>query len=251
MKRIFFMSLVSLIAFTGCSSEENELLSAIDNSYDLNTGSIVSNFDYTTEYNNIDIAGTVDGQVKILFGSDYDKIAANVNFEDKKEVIEYYVDKKGDIITENTDSDVVYAPLYIEAPELDEYAEQVPEPTAAEINVDGAKVKVNKYSFKFEKLNTEVAKSMFDPIVKLGFVSTDVLQSELIEGTFNLNYFVDPETGNLVKETLSFTNEANNSIATKTKIEVANTYNYDETEVELPAGYGEAKSEATSEVEAA
>lgn len=241
------MSLASLVLLTGCGSEENELVSAIENSYDLNTGSIVSDFDYTTEYNNIDIEGTVDGQIKILFGEDYDKISADVNFKDKKEAIEYYVDKKGDIITDNPESDVVYAPLYIDAPQLGDYVSQIPEPTQDKIEVDGKELAVNKYEFNFESLNTDIATAMFDPIVKLGFISSDILQSETIAGKFTLTYFVDPETGNLVKEALTFGNQSEGDLAAKTSIEVTNTYNYDETTVELPEGYGEASSEVASE----
>lgn len=248
MKKIIFMSLASLITLTGCSGEDNELLNAIDNSYDLNSGSIVSKFDYTTEYNNIDIEGTVDGTIKILFGDDYDKISADVNFEDAKDSFEYYVDNKGEVIADTQNSDVAYAPLYIDAPDLGIYEDSVPEPTKATIKIDDKDVDVNQYSFNFEKLNTEVAKSMFDPIIKLGFVSPDVLQTDEITGNFKLNYYVEPETGNLVKESLEFSNNDNNKLDTKTSIKIENVYTYDEQEVTLPDGYGEVTSEATSEV---
>lgn len=248
MKKVFFMSLTLLILFTGCSSEQNELITAIDKSYDLDTGSIVSNFNYTTEYNNIDIAGTVDGQIEILYGDDYDKVTANINFGEKNDAIEYYVDKKENIINEDSKSDVVYAPLYLEGPELDGYIEQIPEPTTTELEIAGQSQTVNQYSFELASLETEVAEAMFDPIVKLGFVSPDVLKSETIDGTFNLNYYVDPETGYLLKENLSYTSQADNTISTKTTISIENTYDYEQTIVELPAGYGDASSEATSSV---
>lgn len=239
MKRIFVMSLASLLLVTGCGAKDNELLTAINNSYDLDTGSIESNFAYSTEYNNIDIEGTVAGKIKILFGEKYDKVSANVNFENNKENIEYFVDNKGNIITESSESNVVYAPLYMEAPEINSYLDKIPEPTQETISIKGKDVKVNKYIFTFDALDTKVAKAMFDPILKLGFVSTNILQNEQITGKFNLSYFVDPETGNLLKEKISFSNQADDTLSTKTNVEITNTYNYDKTDVELPAGYGD------------
>lgn len=239
MKRIFVMSLVSLLLVTGCGAEDNELLTAINNSYDLNTGSIESSFVYSTEYNNIDIEGTVAGNIKILFGENYDKVSANVNFEDNKENIEYFVDNKGNVITKNSESNVAYAPLYIEAPELKNYIDKVPAPTQEMISADGKNIKANKYSFKFDALDTKVVKAMFDPILKLGFVSTNILQNEQINGQFNLDYFVDPETGHLLKEKISFSNQSDDTLSTKTNVEITNTYNYDKTDVELPVGYGD------------
>lgn len=245
MKRIFVMSLASLILLSGCGTEDNELLTAIDNSYDLKTGSIESSFSYSTKYNNIDIEGTVAGKIKILFGDQYDKVSANVNFEDNNETIEYYVDNKGNIITESAESNVAYAPLYIEAPDLKNYIDKIPAPTQETTMVNGKNVAVNKYSFNFGSLDTEVVRAMFDPILKLGFVSTNILQNEQINGDFSLNYFVDPTTGNLLKEVISFSNSSDDSLATKTNVEITNIYNYDQTDVELPARYGEdASSEA-------
>lgn len=247
MKKIIFIPFASLITLTGCGSEENELLNAIDNSYDMKTGSIVSNFDYTTEYNNIDIEGTVAGTINILFGSDYDQISADIEFEDAKDSFEYYVDNKGNVIAEDQNSEVAYAPLYIEAPDLEMYEESVPEPEQTTIKIDGQEMTVNQYSFEFEKLNTEVAKSMFDPVIKLGFVSPDILQTDEISGTFKLDYYVDSESGNLVKESLEFANKKDNELDTKTSIKIVNTYSYDEEEVTLPEGYGLATSETSSE----
>lgn len=247
MRKIIFMSLASLITLTGCSGEENELLKAIDNSYDLNSGSIVSKFDYTTEYNNIDIAGTVDGTIKILFGDDYDKISANINFEDAKDSFEYYIDNKGKVVANTQNSDVAYAPLYIEAPDLGIYEDSVPEPTKATIKINDKDVNVNQYSFNFDKLNSEVAKSLFDPIIKLGFISPDILQADEITGNFKLNYYVEPESGNLVKESLEFSNKDDDKLDTKTSINIENVYTYDEQNVTLPEGYGEVASDTGSE----
>lgn len=246
MKKLFCMSLATLLVFTGCGSEENELISAINNSYDLDTGSITSKFNYTTEYENIDIAGTVEGKLKIAFGKDYDKVSADVNFEDKAEKFEYYVDNKGNIITDQMTSDMLFAPLYTSAPDLNSSVESIPEPKEATIKYDGADVTVNQYAFTFDQLDADVAKSMFDPIVKLGFISSEVLQGDVIEGSFKLTYNVNPETGMLLSESLKYASKVDDSLSTKTTVTIKNTYSYDETEVELPAGYGE-ESEAASE----
>lgn len=234
MRKIFCMSLATLITLTGCSSDDNELVTAIGKSYDLETGSIESKFNYTTEYGNIDIAGTVSGDINIEFGDDLDKISANVNFEDKQDKFEYYVDHKGNIISDDVDTDVMFAPLYINAPDLDPYIESIPEPKSITKSIDGVDKQFNMYTFSFEKLDTEVAKSLFDPVIKLGFVSTDILQGDIIDGTFKLTYVVDPETGLLYSEKVNFVSEEDDNLSTKTTININNMYNYDQTDVSLP-----------------
>ncbi len=249
MKKILYIPIMATILLTGCSSNDNELLSAIEDSYNLKTGTIQSDFKYSTQYANIEIEGVVEGSIDISFGSDYDKITADINFDDNSDKVEYYVDNKGEILSANDSSDVSYAPLYIEAPDLSKYEEDILEPKATTIKVDGKETKVNEYTFKFEKLDTEVAKSMFDPIIKLGFVSADIMQEDFIDGTFNLSYFVNPETGLLEKETLSFTQTGDDTQSTKTTVKIENVYSYDEVEVEVPASLleSEKQTEETSE----
>lgn len=243
MKKLFFITFASLIALSGCGAEENELLNAIDNSYDLDTGQIQSKFDYTTEYNNIDIEGTVSGLITIDFGNDLDKITANINFEGSEDQFEYYVDSKGNIISNTESTEVDYAPLYIDAPNLSDFAEEIPEPKASTFKTEDGEIDVNVYTFEFTELSTDIAKSLFDPIIKLGFVSTEVLQRETIEGNFKLNYYVDIETGKLVAETLDYSNKTTDNLTTKTEIHIENTYSYEENIVELPQSESETESE--------
>lgn len=243
MKKILYVPIMAAILLTGCSSSDNELLAAIDNSYNLKTGTIQSDFKYSTEYENIEIEGVVDGSINIDFGSKYDKITADINFDDKSDKVEYYVDNKGNILSANNTGEVSFAPLYIEAPDLSKYEDQILEPSPTTIKVDGNEVKVNEYTFKFDKLDADVAKSMFDPIIKLGFVSADVLQAEFVDGTFNLSYYVNPETGLLEKESLSFTQKGDDTQSTKTVVKIENVYSYDEVEVEVPDNLSEEGSE--------
>ncbi|WOO88175.1 hypothetical protein RZE82_04405 [Mollicutes bacterium LVI A0039] len=245
MKKLFFMSIASMITLTGCGSNEHELIQAIDNSYDLSTGQIVSKFDYTTEYNNIEIAGTVKGLITIDFGKDVDKISAQINFEGNEDAFEYYVDNKGNIIADNEQS--LYAPLYIDAPDLSEYLEELPEPVYTVVDVDGVETPVNQYTLLLEEMSTPVAKSIFDPIIKMGFVSSDVLQLEKIKGDFTLNYYVNPETGLLVSETLDYTNSTDDGLNTKTTIHIENSYSYEENEVSLPTEEASADVSEASE----
>lgn len=242
------MSLTSLIILTGCGSKDNELLAAIENSYDLSTGSIESNFEYTTEYNNIDIEGTVDGNIKVLFGNEYSKVTANINFEDESENIEYYIDSKDNIISNDNDRNINYTPLFTDAPNIGDYIESIPKPKKTTISINDKDISVDSYAFDFGTLDTKAAKIIFDPIVKLGFVSSDILQSDEINGDFTLTYFVDPTSDQLLKECFTYTSQEDDSLSTNTTVKVSNIYNYDETTVELPAGYGE---QASSEVESA
>ncbi len=247
MKKLFTISIAALIGLTACGSEQNELISAIEKSYDLDTGTITSKFEYTTEYNNLELEGTVEGNLKVQFGSKYDLVTANVGYGDSSDVIEYYVDQNGEVVGDaGEEVDSLYAPLYIEAPQLDAYADSIPEPTETTIKVDGQDTTVNQYTLEFAKVDTDIAKTLFDPIVKLGFISSDILNANEIVGKFTMNYFVDPETGLLVKEELSFSNEEDNELSTKTKVKITNTYNYDEVEVELKdTEASEASSEAS------
>lgn len=249
MKRIFFMSVASIIVLTGCTTQQNELFTAIENSYSLKTGTIASKFEYTTEYNNINIAGTVNGNINISFGDKYDKVDADVNFEDKSDKFEYYVKKNGDIVTDKEDDIIQYTALYTEAPNFTGYEDQVPQPVAATVNVGGVDTQVNQYTFNFDSLDTQVVKSLFDPIIKLGFISSNVLKEDNLEGSFTLNYYIEPTSGNLVKEDLAFTNTEDNSLATKTIITISNEYSYEPTEVELPLGYGEKTDDKQSEAQ--
>lgn len=246
MKKIFFMSLSSLLLLSGCSTQDNELLTAIENSYDLKTGSIESNFIYETEYNNIDIEGVVDGNIKILFGDEYSKVNAIINFEDDSEHIEYYVDDKDNIISNDFDQELSYTPLFSTAPDLSSHIDEIPAPTKETIKVNDQELAVDTYEFNFTSLDTGTAKLIFDAIVKLGFVSSDILQSEQIDGQFTLKFFVDPETDRLIKECFTFSNQEDNSLSTNTKVEITNIYDYTATTVELPEGYGQ---QSASEVE--
>lgn len=247
MKRIFFMSLTSLVLLTGCGSKDNELLTAIENSYDLKTGSIESNFEYTTEYNNIDIEGTVAGKIKVLFGDQYSKVTADIIFEDDSENIEYYVDGKDNIISNDFEHNVSYTPLFTEAPNIgDSLTDSIPVPTAETIEINNTEIKVDTYEFDFNTLDTKAANTIFDPVIKLGFVSTEILQSEQIDGDFSLTYYVDPTTDKLVKECFKYNSQEENSLSTNTTVEISNIYDYSETTVELPAGYGD---QTTSDVE--
>lgn len=235
MKKILYIPIMATILLTGCSATDNELLSAIEDSYDLKTGIIQSDFKYSTQYDNIEIKGVVEGSINIAFGSDYDKITANINFDGNSDKVEYYVDNKGEILSADDEGEVSYAPLYIDVPDLSKYEDDILEPKTTKIKVDGKEVNVNEYTFEFDKLDTEVAKSMFDPIIKLGFVSADIMQADFINGTFNLSYYVNPETGLLEKESLSFTQSGDDSQSTKTTIKIENVYSYEEVEVEVPA----------------
>lgn len=235
MKKILYIPIMATILLAGCSANDNELLSAIEDSYDLKTGTIQSDFKYSTQYDNIEIEGVVEGTINIAFGSDYDKITADINFDDNSDKVEYYVDNKGEILSADDEGEVLYAPLYIDAPDLSKYEDDILEPKSTKIKVDGKDVNVNEYTFEFDKLDTEVAKSMFDPIIKLGFVSADIMQADFINGTFNLSYYVNPETGLLEKESLSFTQTGDDTQSTKTTVKIENNYSYEEVEVEVPA----------------
>ncbi|WOO89993.1 hypothetical protein R2F61_04665 [Mollicutes bacterium LVI A0078] len=235
MKKILYIPIMATILLTGCSATDNELLSAIEDSYNLKTGTIQSDFKYSTQYDNIEIEGVVEGSINIAYGSDYDKITADINFDDNTDKVEYYVDNKGEILGADDEGEVLYAPLYIDAPDLSKYEDDILEPKSTKIKVDGKDVNVNEYTLELDKLDTEVAKSMFDPIIKLGFVSADIMQADFINGTFNLSYYVNPETGLLEKESLSFTQTGDDTQSTKTTVKIENNYSYDEVEVEVPA----------------
>lgn len=242
MRKLVIITFASMITLSGCGSESNELIDAINNSYNMDSGSIISNFQYTTEYGNIDIEGTVSGTIIADFSSDLDKVTASVNFKGSEESFEYYIDDKGNVIVSDSNADVLYSPLYDEAPDLEQYIGSIPVPESKTIKVDGEDVLVNEYNFKLDNLNNEVVKSLFDTVVKLGFVSSDILKEENIEGTYNLSFDVEAETGQLVEERLEYMSQGESSLSTSTSISVSNTYSYDNVDVDLP-------SEAISEAE--
>lgn len=244
MKKLITLSVAGLIAFTGCGEEKNELVSAIDGSYGMESGAIATTFSYTTEYDNIDLAGEVEGTLDLAFDKELDSVIGSIAFGDKTDNFEYFIDNKGNITSSGNNEDVLYSSLYTEAPDLSEFVEQIPAPESVEIDVDGSTVTANQYKLELDSLSTDVAIELFDPIIKLGFISTEVLNSESVTGSFNLIFNVDPETSKMINSKMVYSNEENNEIGTKTNISIENVYSYVEQDVQAES---DIESESTSE----
>lgn len=240
MKRLLSMAVVGAILLSGCGSS-NELVDAIDNSYS-NSGKIISKYNYNTSYDNLEVGGDIKGAVTTTYGDDVSLIEGNIDFSGTNNEFTYYANDKDDVYSYDGSevTEEVLAPLYTESPDISDYIDSIPEPTNEEVEVDGVTYNSDVYSFAFDDgLNTGIASSMFDTVIKLGFVSSDLLTNEDVDGKFSLEFYVDSETGNLIKEVSKFSNADNDSDTTKTEITVVTTFDYEEQEVEVPSEVAE------------
>lgn len=250
MKKLITLSVAGLIALTGCGEEKNELISAIDGSYGMESGAITTTFSYTTEYDNIDLAGEVEGTLDLAFDKELDSVIGSIEFGDKTDNFEYFIDSKGNITSSGSNQDVLYSSLYEEAPDLSDFVEQIPTPESVEIDVDGSTVTANQYKLELDKLNTNVAIELFDPIIKLGFISAEVLNSDNVTGSFDLTFNVDPETSKMINSKIEYSNEEENEIGTKTDISIENVYSYEEQDVQVASDIESASDSEASEATA-
>ncbi len=242
MKRIYITILVMVMVLSGCSAS-NPLLSAISQNYEMDEGKIKSSFIYNTTFDKLDLGGNIKGNILLTLGDEYDKLDVTTTYNDVDTNETFYIDEDDNALqlADKKVETALITPIFEKDPDLSDLTEMEVTPKTETVTALGKEYKADKYTLKFdEKIDTDFAKILFETIIDLGLVDVDNLQSEQINGDFNLVFYIDQESGRLVREEFNFTNENTDTEGTSV-IRLTNEFSFEKEEFEVPSEILEAE----------
>lgn len=238
MKKIISLLVGITLMLAGCGGGNNELSTAIYNSENMNTGVINADFTYKSDFGNVEVGGDVTGNVNLTYGETFDKVSGNITLNENVDDFTYYINDDNVYSVDEDGNKVVetVTPFFHQTLDINELVTTIPEPTVEDIEIGDTTVTTNVYTIGIEnKISGEQAAALFDVVVKLGLVSSEVLSTDSIPGNITLVFYVDQQTGNLVKEVASYTNADVEDATSVTTIEATTTFDYQPATFEVPS----------------
>lgn len=242
MKKIISLIIIAGFILVGCSTNNTELNNAIYNSENMTTGSIQTNFKYSTDFGNVEVGGDVTGTLKLTYGETINLVTGNVTINDNADEFTYYennnkvysLDEDGNKVEETI------APFFTQVIDINTLTTDEVEAESTELEIGDTTVTTDAYTIELENtLTGEQATTIFEVIAKLGFISSDVLAAETIPGKITIVFYVNPETGELLQEKVTYSNSEVEDKTSTTNIELETTYNYEAETFEVPSEINE------------
>ncbi len=238
MRQIFGIAILSAIMLSGCATTNNELLQAIDDSYSMDSGKIISKYKYETSYDNLELGGEVKGTIAMSYSSPFDLIEGNIAFADTNQKFKYYVSEDNNVysLENNKLQEKAMLPLYTNEPNLHKYQKKIPKPTTKTVTVAGEKYECDMYVIEAsEQVDTKLVNALFETVIKLGLVGSDVLTADTISGNFSFTFYVDQSSGKLIKEIVTYQNQEEEGLASQIKVEIETSFDYSKQQFEVPS----------------
>ncbi len=239
MRKIITILFITIIILSGCVQNQDPLIQAVKNSFNIKNGTITCEFTYQNSYENIELASQINGNLTTIIDGKKEHVKGEINFNNNSQPVEYYIDNKGKVVSDYVKSPIAMLDLYRTEPDLSEFADMTFEPVASEVSEsdsseasDSSPLKT--YSITSDQLSTELTRVLFEPIVRLGLIGAETLNTTTINGNFELTFVVDSENNQLISSSYNFRLEDEETLSDSLVITVNNSYDYEPAPIIIP-----------------